>query len=171
MLMYDYYYWLLDKIAAYEDYQELLQELYSIPYTWTHELDKNREIAGLQLREEFAYNTGIELQDVAQAPCSVLEALIGLAKYMSEIYGYTIPKWFWEMINNLQLHRFSDGYFSKRSVDKIIQIWLQGRYSFSGIGSPFPLRVYDEDARKMQLFDMMQAYINENYPVDKNWLD
>lgn len=174
----DYYQWLLSRISAdpistdpYSNYQTLLEELYSIPYTWTHELDRNREIAGLQLREEFAYNSGFDQSGMEQTPCSVLEMLIALAEYMAEIYGYTLSKWFWEMISNMKLDHFTDGNCNVNQVDGMVNRWLQGNYTRSGDGTPFPLRRFDVDTRRIQLFDMLSAYVNENYPIDEHWLD
>jgi hypothetical protein len=176
MPMNEYYIWLLEQVSAvslapYSNYQALLQDLFFIPYTYTNALDKNREIAGLDLRKDFAYSVGIDVSDVRQDPCSVLEMLIGLAKYMSDIYDYTVTKWFWEMIGNMHLDHFYDGHYNSSQVAHTIDEWLQGKYSFRGVGTPFPLRNFSEDTRKMQLFDIMQAYVNENYPVEENWLD
>ena len=110
----DYYNWLVDLIeagpgTAHEDYTSLIHELYLLKYRWQFELDENRAIAGLALRDRYAYEAGVDRAEMSDGPCSVLEMLIGLADVMSQTFDDTVSRWFWEMIGNLNLDHFSDG--------------------------------------------------------------
>lgn len=172
----DYYYWLLGRIEAvpgafFHNYQSLCQTLYQTDYIWILVLDENRACAGIALRDKFAYETGIDANDVDDGPCSVLEMLVALAETMSEIYGDNISRWFWEMMSNINLDHFSDDNFDSHNVKVILTTWLERRYSSKGTGSIFPVKHMTGDARTIQVWDMMNIYMDENYPTDENWLD
>lgn len=164
----DYFRWLVKTVKG-DSHLELLKELYSIDYTPVFEMDKNRVYAGLSLRGYYAYETGIDEDELVLGNCSVLELLIGLAWTIQGIYGNEISKWFWEMADNLGVSRYSDTRFSKRSVDEHISMWLRRQYTREGVGSPFPLRHYDGDTRTIELYLQMNMYMKEKYPVN-DWI-
>lgn len=171
----DYYRWLLDRINAgpgafYCRYQRLIEKLYLTKYEWHFELDANRAVAGQGLRSKFAYEEGVNCED-SSSPCSVLEMLEALAESMSDTYGYSIAKWFWEMIVNLGLNYCPDDQYDEHEVKDILYAWMDGKYSRNGEGSPFPLENYAGDARHLQLWDLMNNYICEKYPINKDWLN
>lgn len=171
----DYYNWLVDLIeagpgTAHEDYTSLIHELYLMKYRWQFELDENRAIAGLALRDRYAYEAGVDRAEMSDGPCSVLEMLIGLADVMSQTFDDTVSRWFWEMIGNLHLDHFSDGNYDSYSAVSVVNRWLDRRFSSNGNGSIFPIPRYHGDARNLQVWDAMNEYMNEFYPLDKNWL-
>lgn len=172
----DYYAWLLDEIdagqgAMYSDYQSLIEDLYLLEYRWVFELDENRAAGGINLRSLFAFHFGVDEAELDQGPCSVLEMFVALAKHMHETYGDTASRWFWEMMSNMELDHFCDGVYDTRAVKRIINDWMDKKFSYKGQGSPFPLESYNGDVRNMELWDAMNAYMVERYPLDENWLE
>lgn len=166
----DYFEWLCERINANKDYSRLMTELYSTPYKPAFTMDENRTYGGLNLRDYFAYERGIWSDEVNFVrPCSVLEVLTALADSIAELMGDDSGKWFWEMMENMNLSRFSDNSYSAQRVEEIIDNWLNRQYESDGSGSPFPLKKYRGDARNLTLWDQMNGYLNEKYPLG-NWI-
>lgn len=168
-MMNDYYAW-LTRLVDMDSNCHLLKVLDSIEYRWQFALDENRAAAGLNLRQLYSKEAGVYLDDVREGPCSVFEMLIGVAQMMSELLSMSepnIPKFFKELIKNLALTPMTtDDKVIFRRVDR----WLDREFDSSGIGSIFPLRHYKGDARVLDVFDAMNVYIGENYPILDDWL-
>lgn len=165
----DYYLW-LDSLVNDGNHNELIRYLYSQPYRWQFTLDENRAAGGINLRRKFAFENGIELQDIGLGPCSILEMLIALADRMTEILTMDIWDWFWDLINNLGLSRFDDTHFDEAGVSYILSVWLDRGYDSSGVGSLFPLNEYEGDCRNLDVWSQMNIWISENYPHSDEWL-
>lgn len=172
--IYDYYQWLLDKIDGHMEpfynYSLLLNELHSIRFKWSIEKDINRATDGESLRWEYMdehnipdlfYKNGIR--------CSVLEMLIALSircdiEIMGEAGESNVSKWFWIMVDNLDLMRCSDDNFSSEYVRHQIDIWLSRSFDRRGIGSPFPLKAKRcRDQRNVEIWFQMCGYLSENF--------
>lgn len=171
--IFDYYQWLLEKVDGYKEpyynYSLLLHKLHSLPFVWSIERDSNRATDGKRLRWEYmdensipegAYRDGV--------PCSVLEMLISLCiRCDLEIIGEAgvdqVAKWFWIMIDNLDLSRCTDDNFNGEYVEQQIGIWLDRVFSRNGKGSPFPLKKAHHDQRKVEIWLQMCGYLSENY--------
>ena len=170
----DYYIWLRDLVGNREGYSLLLKQLDSIPFTWIFALDENRSAGGILLRGRYAYEFSVDEDDVRKGPCTVFEMLIALAGHMAEQLDETIEpqigKWFWVLVHNLHLDKFDDDNYDARGVDYIISCWLNRNYTEKGEGSLFPLKDYSGDCRNLDIWSQMNAWINENYPVDNSWL-
>lgn len=82
----DYYNWLIDKIDNRNSV--VLKTLYDIPYRYSIPLDENRLNAGLNLRQTFSFDRGVDA--IVDRPVSVLEVLISLAIAMED--NTSIPK-------------------------------------------------------------------------------
>lgn len=151
----DYYNWLIDKIGNRNSV--VLKTLYDIPYRYSIPLDENRLNAGLNLRQTFSFDRGVDA--IVDRPVSVLEVLISLAIAMED--NTSIPKehWFWEMMENLKLRYSNNPNDILESIDR----WLDHNYSYDGVGSVFPLVKAPMDTRTIQLWDHMALYINEKY--------
>lgn len=160
----DYFVWLCDRVEG-SDYTKLLKKLYSIDYKPDFVMDGNRTAAGLNLRRYFCYEFGVDPDDLDLGECSVLEMLQGLAGSIWGMMGDKKERWFWELIENLDLLKFSDDSYSDRYVDERIKKWLRRQFSRSGSGSPFPLKKYKGDARNLEMWALMNLYLNEKYPV------
>lgn len=171
--MTDYYLWLKSLVddKRHYDYDLLLLYLYEHPYRWQFTLDENRAAGGINLRSKFAYENGINIQDVGTGPCSILEMLIALSDRMTEYLCCDISDWFWDLINNLELNKFNDHSFDERGVSYILSVWLDRGYDAKGNGSLFPLKGYFGDCRNLDTWGQMNAWIAENYPHDDNWLN
>lgn len=167
--MNDYYLWLTE-MAGIDSRCHLLKVLDLIPYRWQFALDENRAAAGENLRQLYSKEVGVYLDDVRGGPCSVLEMLIGVAQMMSDLLSMTepdIPKFFKELITNLGLsltNADDNVIFSK------VDCWLDREFDSRGRGSIFPLKYYTGDARALDVFDAMNVYIGENYPISDDWL-
>lgn len=170
---FDYYQWLLEKVNGYAEpyynYSLLLNELHSIEFTWSIKRDENRAFDGEKLR--WIYMDENNIPDLYYTPgvkCSVLEMLIGLSlrcdiDIMGEGDEPDASKWFWIMIDNLDLMRCTDDNFSPGYVRQQIEIWLDRVYQRNGKGSPFPLRKSHRDQRKVEIWLQMCGYLSENY--------
>ena len=170
----EYFDWLCDRINLQRGkYDILIHELYNIDFTWVIELDSNRAEDGLILRGYF--NTDDLM--LLSKPCSVLEALIGLAERMDYIMddedrGDRTRIWFWEMIDNLGLNRYADENFDSpygRDMDQLNDIhsicsrWLNREFDYAGNGSPFPLNNPHTDQRELHMIDQLNEYILDKH--------
>ena len=169
MLYSDYYLW-LESLVNDGNHRSLIRYLYEKPYRWQFVLDENRAAGGINLRSKYAYDIGVNVQDVGQGPCSILEMLIALADRMTEILTMDIWDWFWDLIRNLGLERFDDAHFDERGVNYILDVWLDRRYDRTGKGSLFPLKEYSGDSRNLDTWGQMNVWISENYPHSDDWL-
>lgn len=167
--MSDYYLW-LESLVNDGNHSMLIRYLYEKPYRCQFTLDENRAAGGLNLRSRFAYENGVNVQDVGHGPCSILEMLIALADRMVEILTCDIYDWFWDLLRNLTLDRFDDANFDENEINYILNRWLDRTYSRDGRGSIFPLNSYQGDCRNLDTWSQMNAWIAENFPHDDSWL-
>lgn len=165
----DYYLW-LESLVNDGNHSKLIRYLYEQPYRWQFTLDENRAAGGLNLRSRYAYDNGVNVQDVGIGPCSILEMLIALADRMVEILTMDIYDWFWDLMLNLNLIKFDDFHFDERGVNYILNTWLDRQYDRQGNGSLFPLKEYSGDCRNLDTWGQMNAWISENYPHTDDWL-
>lgn len=174
--IFEYYQWLLEKIDGYKEpyynYSLLLHELHSMPFIYSLEMDENRASDGIRLR--WAYMDENNIPDLYYKDgfgCSVLEMMIGLAircdvEIMGDgdSYGTNAGKWFWIMIDNLDLMKCDDEHFSSEYVHQQIKIWLTRTFSRNGEGSPFPLhKKRCRDQRNVDIWFQMCGYLSENF--------
>lgn len=168
--LFDYYQWLLERIDGhkepYYNYSLLLNELHNIEFTWSIERDENRAFDGKELR--FAYMDEENVPDIfyKEAPCSVLEALIGLSLRCYEDIMWGDEKFheadlFWIMIENLGLMKCDDEHFSRDYIHQQVNKWLSREFKYDGEGSIFPLKHVHRDQRKVEIWLQMCGYLNE----------
>lgn len=169
-LLRQYENWLRRWVGAGKEYRRLFHLLAAYKYTYSIEQDKNRAIDGLYYtRAKFLLDkAGLDIyKHLEDHECSVLEMLIAFASRIDSDFlqnrrvtpGDII---FWEMLNNLGINLRDDEY----SLDKVaprLQVWLARKYEPNGVGSPFPMKHPKSDMRKMELWNMMTAYVQENY--------
>ena len=147
----------------------LLNHLYDTEFHYSILNDGNRSYDGLALREEYGEQHG---EILINAPCSVLEMLIGLSRRMGYLFlgsKYERPygEWFWILIENLGLEYFDNDqidFLGLDEIDVILDVWLDRRYERNGEGGLFPLRRARRDQRKIEIWDQMSMWIAENYP-------
>ena len=171
----DYFHWLCEIICVDQDrdsYWILAKALHNIAYFWSVPNDDNRGMDGLRLRDDYFDENPFNDAVVLDEPCTMLEMLIGLARRIEEIMAEAgtddqTPKWFWEMMENLGLNRYTDANFSilygDARVPHTVQIVLERSYKRNGEGGLFPLRRPKKDQRKVEIWYQMSTYLVENY--------
>lgn len=170
--IFDYYQWLLEKVDGhlepYYDYSLLLSKLHSMKFTWSIERDSNRANDGILLRKVYMDENNIPDVFYQDLPCSVLEMMVGLAlRCEIEIMGIAgednTAKWFWIMVENLDLMRCDDEHFNGDYVEQQVKIFLNRGYGRNGIGGMFPLKHAKVDQRKLEIWYQMCGFLSENY--------
>lgn len=148
-------------------YWHLLRQLYTTEFVWLVPNDDNRVGDGKELRYQFLDDNGIVDVDPhwMDEPCSFLEMMIGLSRRIAFQVDEPARKWFWILIENLDLQRCNDAYFNDRLSDVVAEtvdrvIWRQ--YYFNGHGGLFPLRQPNADQREVEIWYQMNAYLIEN---------
>lgn len=167
----NYFDWLCDLIGGKEYYRLLLYKLLNIEYYWIVQYDDDRAKDGKNLRKTY-----LELMETYDETgldyISVLEVLIALAIscedniMSSKEYGDRTSEWFWMMLNNLGLLKYSDAEWTVKSeneIANIVDIWLSRCYKFDGKGGAFPLKKCHTDQKKVDLWSQLHAYLQENY--------
>lgn len=145
----------------------LFEILHHINFEYILERDENREADGIDLRLLYTIPPDFDLNIKGafyDQKCSVLEMLIALSiRVDNEFIGDPAEEhpeiFFSEMLKNLGLYPG----FDERGIDKIIDRWLYRRFDRDGTGSPFPVKYDHADQRKLEIWDQMLSYINENY--------
>lgn len=157
--------------GIHTEYSKLLWYFFNIEYRWDPapktKLDANRAADGVDLRRLYFEQTGYRSEREGE-PCCVLEMMVALSLRVEEnIMGEPghnhLGRWFWEMVENLKLDIYKDENFDQNDVSDIVGNWMSRNYSPDGKGSMFPLKTYNEDQRKLTLWDQMGAYLVENY--------
>lgn len=156
--------------------KDFLWSLYEADFRWTVPNDGNRESDGLNLREEYegrVFSLDRDWTALKNSPASVLEVLIAIARRADyevarEDDKEFAPCFFWEMVMNLGLEVWSDGYPSSGDMifaNKIkLDKWLDRRFGKYGKGSIFPLKRLKINQRETEIWYQMMSYLRENYP-------
>lgn len=167
-----YYHWLLNLVC--DDYQINLYErlftaLYNTEFTWTVDRDENRAADGIDLRADFSEKEGIDLyqcRKVLDGPCNVLEMMIGLACRCEDSimgdddFGDRTPKWFWLMIQNLDLDHMENSRYDDEQVHFAISTFINRTYTRDGQGGLFYIDGCKKDLRKAEIWYQMCWYLN-----------
>lgn len=187
----DYFHWLCEMVSIDQEHESwwiLAKTLHSRKFYALVAHDENRAYDGLDLREEYLSKTGAPdyatvFPDETDGECSVFEMLIGLARRMEfetdDPYVYdgderdrrTTGYWFWVMLDNLDLTRFSDQEYADNAeeavsyIDWIVDRLLDRRYSANGEGGLFPLNHCHENQCKVEIWYQMSAYLMERNVV------
>ena len=162
MMQREYFEWLYNIVCGNRyngdiTYRKLLAQLHAVPFRYVIPKDRNRASDGLDLRNRAGLNVS--------GPCSVLEMMIALSirceeDYMDDpVMGNRTAQWFWNMITNLGLGDMYDNRYDERTVAKIIDIFLDRRYSSDGTGSLFKIRGCQYDMREVEIWHQMCWYL------------
>lgn len=169
MLGRDYFDWLCSRVAPI-GYSQVMAKLAETNYIWQFDLDKNRAMAGLNLRIEFSEEAGIYQSDVAEGPCSCLEMMIALAGNMVDQSGAENERvFFQDFLSNMGLMKFDDRHYNDVKVTQAIKRWLDRRYDPDGVGNIL-ITHQNIDMRRLDTWQQMAVFINEFYPLDMNFL-
>ena len=177
-----YFEWLCRKVkigAQYgKPYVKLARELHSYKYDTRDMLpmDENRAYDGLELRVIFMNQYGEVGSSTNRGACTMLEFLVGLAGRMNFLMGdenteSKRPYYFFSMIRNLMLLKFSDERFEEANgeffVRDAVERILHRNYDRDGSGGLFPLRNPEAgDQRKKEIWYQMQAWLSEHCAID-----
>lgn len=180
-----YFTWLYSHIGLVSDrnpshsHWMLAEQLYRKNFVWFVPNDDNRATDGLFLRDEFCDRVGSwhnprRDDRMPFEPCTMLEMLIGVAKRASfegdDVFpDNSVGGWFWRILNNVGLKRYSDDVFMlerpHREIEIILDNIVERRYAADGTGGLFPLQYPVEDQRKTEIWYQMSAYILENSDI------
>ena len=168
----EYFEWLTYISGMSNGYKRLANILHNVAFYAIVKNDDNRGEDGKVLRKIFENETLFRDYSCLDHECSMLEMLIGLAIRMESILedsdeeDRTI-KWFWEILSNLKLDKYSDidwnNHESNYNVLETLDNLLERRYSRSGVGGLFPLKEPKKDQRKVEIWYQLSAYLLENY--------
>lgn len=174
-----YFDWLMDIVCRdyFEDYRHryktLLKFLLTREYFWSIPKDENRFTDGLQLRDTFLYENPDAIDDFEAyfdpSTCSILEVMVALAQRCESImandsYGDRTSRWFWDMIDSLNLWHMSEGYFDREYVKASVYAALNHDYNPDGRGGLFTIPGTRDDLRNVELWYQMCWYLN--YIID-----
>lgn len=167
----EYFRWLCDyvKHPKYKKTNKLLSKLHSIDYIYFIDFDRNRMQDGLNMRRYFAEETGYDDILYWNSKCSVLEMILGLAVQMQNMTedntnDYTASKWFWEMLDNLEISSMTNSRFNEIELDNIINIFMDREYDKHGYKyNLFIINNIYDDLTKVELWYQMCWYIDDVY--------
>lgn len=171
----EYFEWLCSLIRdskpmKHVSYRKLMQYLYKEEFIYVLPMDGNRYDDGINLRYRFGYEYNIEDPVIASCldfPCSVLEMMVALAFRCEEhiMYnpenGFMPGRWFWLMIQNLNLTKMYDSAFDEELVNSIIWRFLNRGYNSDGEGSLVYIPNCQYDLRSMEIWYQMMRYLTE----------
>lgn len=165
-----YFDWLYGQVCSVEvkspsrTYRNLLHILYTKEFVWIIPNDDNRVEDGKELRYIFLSEEQITVDDQhwMELGCSMLELLIGLSRRLEFETDIPAVDWFWELLENLNLHKMSDQkHISRHNVEDILDRVIWRNYEYDGSGGLFPLVNAEKDQRKVELWYQLSAYILE----------
>lgn len=168
----DYLQWLIWRCGLEHEkhYGRLFEALHDIPFIYCMDRDENREIDGMDLREQYEIPdcSNAVAEDFYAQKCSVMEMLVALSIRVDDDIvgdpGEEHPEdFFMEMIRNLGLDRFKQNRCRRGDVDRIVDRWMKRDFGPDGAGSPFPIHDDPRDQRDLEIWDQVNSYINENY--------
>ena len=168
-----YFDWMCNLVCDNEQkkkYSELLYFLSSVEFTYTIFMDKNRFQDGITLRYRYAYDLGLDTEEVHRVldePCSVLEMMVALALKCEENlmtstdHDNRTGTWFWSMINSLGLMDMTDEFFDIDECENIISRFLERDYDRTGSGGLFTVKGREQDMRDVEIWLQMNWYISQ----------
>lgn len=170
-LSHEYFLWLRSLITD-DEHNTLIRHLHRRPFEWIIDNDDNRAYDGIALRDMFVDQTQYNQREYPEGDCSILEMLIGVAIRINDILIETegeekIACWFWEIIGNLGLIKFTDDCLFELGglikIDQILDRFLGRKYNRNGEGGLFPLKNPEVDQRDVEIWYQMSEYLVENY--------
>lgn len=169
-----YYEWLIGSIdgGRANAYEDLLHHLFETAFVWSVHKDENRAADGIELRYQFADEIiPFEVDDPTELGpdyCSVLEMMVALSHRMEDIlydpnFGDQTAKWFWMIVDNLEMSWMDYGNFDERFYAGKIDFVLERAYGRNGVGGFFFTKDPSLDFRNMEIWYQMMHFIHENF--------
>lgn len=158
-----------------DSYYELCKYLLYLDFYAKNDRDINRVYDANVMRNTYLsiYTQGQHYPKYEKI-CSVLEIILIMARLSQSVCEDDIPnnttyRWFRELTTNLGLGDYTDDYVMENDdlpfddIDYKINTFVEREYYPSGVDGMFPLRCYEKDQRKVELWYQMHAYLMENY--------
>jgi hypothetical protein len=167
-----YFRWLYEQVAdpGFDDedltYWEVLKVLFSVDFAFIIRMDENRVEDGKALRRRFVEEKGLTgvSRDWIEIGCSVLELMVAMAERLSFLDLEEAPAyyWFWELMKNLGLDRYSDSHdVPYEDIEEILTRVIFRQYGPDGQGGFFPLKHPKRNQTKLELWAQLGDYIQE----------
>lgn len=163
-----YFTWLKAKVTdkhmavVGRSYDRLFYKLYTTEFIFVVPFDENRLLDGLSLRREFSTT-----RVIFPCKCSVFEVLIALALRCEDQimhdqkHGERSGEWFWEMLGNMGLAKYSDDRYDEQDVDDILHKFLYHEYDDKDtLGCAFRSSEHP-DLSEFELFQQMYFHLND----------
>jgi len=150
----EYYTWLCDMVGVNQEdnsYWLLLNTIHRRTFNFSVPNDDNRAADGLELREQFLSEHTYGINELNMGPCTMLEMLIGLATRCEYIMdSKSMAEWFWIMLDNADLSRFTDDRFvdldGLPAINHRLDRIVDRTYHKTGVGGLFPLHHHKKDS-------------------------
>lgn len=158
--------WLLLRIGGLSnEIIFLCRTLLSIEFYSVMEDDNNRAKDATDIRDEYIAESGIQAIDGLLMAPSVLEVLVALSERATMMDFDPPSKWFCLFLENLGFGYLTDEKWSddaERYVRATIRKWLDRRFSYNGVGSPFRGNgTYD--VSKTTMWNSLQWYLSNSF--------
>jgi hypothetical protein len=177
-----YFDWLCEKVnpsrpATDISWDRLLAQMFNTDFFWSIPNDDNRAFDGKVLRDQFAYEEGLQrYSEIIRDECSLLEMLIALAERCDvDIMAIQQPTerqaghWFWIFLENCGVLEYDDRHYDATMVEVIFSQVMRRNYLYNGVGGFFPLQIASEDQREVELWYQMNEWLEEKYPIDEEF--
>lgn len=169
----EYQAWLVDFVSdglpEHRNYGYLLHDLGCKEFTWTLLMDEQRDIDGLYLRRDFMNKYHIDMDSsFYKMPRSVFEVLAAFSRTIEiQITGTqeydNFSRFFWIMLDNLGLLKYSDERYNVNKVYEILDNWMGHFSDESDNPNIFPLKNSKTDKSKIDMWYRMQFWLRENW--------
>ena len=155
-----YFKWLCDIVSPVwtgEDYYLMLKQLFDKEFIWFIHSDENRYFDALQLRRESFYSR-------YGSKVNCLEVLVTLAMHMDDILydedrGEVVERWFWELMENIELTKYPDDEYNPAEIEDILEKWLNRDHQKPQQKTVFPLSKSGGRDVSSELWYEMAQYI------------
>lgn len=168
--------WLYSRVASVRHrnpartYWSLIRHLYTKEFVWSVPNDDNRVEDGRNLRKDFSNQLEIiPDREWMSLNCSMLEMLVALAGRLDFEEEIGVASWFWELMDNVDLHQCSDAVYNAENpgigehVDLVLDHIIERKYLPDGRGGLFPLANPPEDQRYTEIWYQMSHYLVERF--------
>lgn len=165
-----YFLWLYRQVADPDakdpslSFSALLRQLFQKEFVWIVPNDDNRAEDGKELRLEFIRDRKLETVDRmwSELGCSFLELTMGLSRRLSYEAGGESHYWFWKLMENLGIDRYSDNRrLPIKKIEDTLDRVIYRTYKRNGLGGFFPLKTTPHDQRKVELWYQLSEYLLE----------
>lgn len=154
------------KAPASKTYWLLAKQLFDKEFVWLVPNDDNRVADGRELRSFFLADTGVTPdQSWLDLGCSFLEMFLALAHRLAFENGWRHDKWFWHMLDNLNLEIYTDRNYGDGTpdvIDETLERVLWRQFEPDGMGGIFPLEHPHQDQREVEIWYQACAYLAEH---------